>query len=50
MFLDTVDQFAKTAVAKSAFLRRSPLGFTSPGGLSLVHERTRHRLPSLASA
>ncbi len=28
MFLDTVDQFAKTAVAKSAFLRRSPLGFT----------------------
>src|SRR5271169_4792233 len=28
MFLETVDQFAKTAVAKSAFLRRSPLGFT----------------------
>ena len=28
MFLDTVDQFAKTAVAKSEFLRRSPLGFT----------------------
>jgi nitrite transporter NirC len=28
MFLDTVDQFAKTAVAKSAFLRNSPLGFT----------------------
>jgi nitrite transporter NirC len=28
MFLETVDQFAKTAVAKSAFLKRSPLGFT----------------------
>ena len=28
MFLETVDQFAKTAVAKSAYLRRSPLGFT----------------------
>jgi len=28
MFLDTVDQFAKTAVAKAAFLRGSPLGFT----------------------
>src|SRR5215472_5986839 len=28
MFLETVDQFAKTAVAKAAFLRRSPLGFT----------------------
>lgn len=28
MFLDTVDQFAKTAVAKASFLRRSPLGFT----------------------
>src|SRR5918911_4257275 len=28
MFLETVDQFAKTAVAKSAFLRNSPLGFT----------------------
>jgi len=27
MFLETVDQFAKTAVAKSAFLRRSPGGF-----------------------
>ncbi len=28
MFIDTVDQFAKTAVAKAEFLRRSPLGFT----------------------
>ena len=28
MFIETVDQFAKTAVAKSEFLRRSPLGFT----------------------
>jgi nitrite transporter len=28
MFMETVDQFAKTAVAKAAFLRRSPLGFT----------------------
>ena len=28
MFIETVDQFAKTAVAKAAFLRRSPLGFT----------------------
>src|SRR5260370_3708063 len=28
MFLETVDQFAKTAGAKSEFLRRSPLGFT----------------------
>jgi nitrite transporter len=28
MFLDTVDQFAKTAALKAAFLRRSPLGFT----------------------
>lgn len=27
MFLDTVDQFAKTAVAKAEFLRQSPLGF-----------------------
>jgi nitrite transporter NirC len=27
MFLDTVDQFAATAVAKSAFLKRSPFGF-----------------------
>jgi nitrite transporter NirC len=27
MFLETVDQFAKTAVAKAEFLRRSPLGF-----------------------
>jgi nitrite transporter NirC len=27
MFLDTVDQFAKTAVAKAAYLRRSPGGF-----------------------
>ncbi|HWB51890.1 MAG TPA: nitrite transporter NirC [Stellaceae bacterium] len=27
MFLDTVDQFAKTAVAKSAYLKRSPGGF-----------------------
>jgi nitrite transporter len=27
MFLDTVDQFAATAAAKSAFLKRSPLGF-----------------------
>ena len=27
MFLDTVDQFAKTAAAKSAFLKRSPVGF-----------------------
>ena len=28
MFLDTVDQFAKTAIAKTAYLRRSPLGFS----------------------
>src|SRR5260221_211350 len=28
MFLETVDQFAKAAVAKSAYMRRSPLGFT----------------------
>ena len=28
MFLETVDQFAGTAVAKAEFLRRSPLGFT----------------------
>jgi nitrite transporter len=28
MFIETVDQFAKTAVAKAAFLRDSPLGFT----------------------
>src|SRR5436189_6461642 len=28
MFIETVDQFAKTAVAKSEFLQRSPLGFT----------------------
>lgn len=28
MFIDTIDQFAKTAVAKSEFLRGSPLGFT----------------------
>ena len=28
MFLETVDQFAKTAVIKAEFLRRSPLGFT----------------------
>ena len=34
MFLDTVDQFAKTAVAKSAFLKRSPLGFTSSSMLA----------------
>jgi nitrite transporter len=27
MFLETVDQFAKTAVAKAAYLRRSPGGF-----------------------
>jgi len=27
MFLETVDQFAATAVARSNFLRRSPLGF-----------------------
>jgi nitrite transporter NirC len=27
MFIETVDQFAKTAVAKADFLRRSPLGF-----------------------
>ncbi|HUB94491.1 MAG TPA: nitrite transporter NirC [Stellaceae bacterium] len=27
MYLDTVDQFAASAAAKSAFLRRSPLGF-----------------------
>ena len=27
MFLETVDQFAATAVGKAAFLRRSPLGF-----------------------
>jgi nitrite transporter NirC len=28
MFIETVDLFAKTAVAKAEFLRRSPLGFT----------------------
>jgi nitrite transporter NirC len=28
MFIETVDQFAKTAVAKAEYLRRSPLGFT----------------------
>ena len=28
MFIETVDQFAKTAVLKAEFLRRSPLGFT----------------------
>jgi len=28
MFIETVDQFAKTAVAKAEFLRRAPLGFT----------------------
>jgi nitrite transporter NirC len=28
MFIETVDQFAKTAVAKSAYLKRSPVGFT----------------------
>jgi nitrite transporter len=28
MFIETVDNFAKTAVAKAEFLRRSPLGFT----------------------
>ena len=28
MFIETVDQFAKTAVVKAEFLRRSPLGFT----------------------
>lgn len=28
MFLDTVDNFAKTAVAKAAFLKSSPVGFT----------------------
>lgn len=27
MFLDTVDQFAKTAAAKAAYLKRSPAGF-----------------------
>jgi nitrite transporter len=27
MFLETVDHFAETAIAKSAYLRRSPLGF-----------------------
>jgi len=27
MFLDTVDHFANTAAAKSAFLKRSPMGF-----------------------
>jgi nitrite transporter len=27
MFLETVDQFAKTAVTKAEYLRRSPLGF-----------------------
>jgi nitrite transporter NirC len=27
MFLETVDQFAKTAVAKAAYLKRSPGGF-----------------------
>src|ERR1700688_866513 len=28
MFIETVDQFARTAVAKAEFLHRSPLGFT----------------------
>ena len=28
MFIDTVDQFARAAVTKAAFLHRSPLGFT----------------------
>jgi nitrite transporter len=28
MFIETVDQFAKTAGAKAEFLRRAPLGFT----------------------
>jgi nitrite transporter len=28
MFIETVDNFAKTAVAKADFLRRAPLGFT----------------------
>jgi nitrite transporter NirC len=28
MFIETVDNFAKTAVAKADYLRRSPLGFT----------------------
>src|SRR5579864_7078918 len=28
MFIETVDQFARTAVAKAEFLRRSPFGFT----------------------
>lgn len=28
MYLETVDQFARTAVARSAFLKRSPFGFT----------------------
>jgi nitrite transporter NirC len=28
MFIETVDHFAKTAVAKAEFLRRAPLGFT----------------------
>jgi nitrite transporter NirC len=28
MFIETVDQFAKMAVTKAEFLRRSPLGFT----------------------
>ena len=28
MFIETVDQFAKTAVAKAEYLRSSPLGFT----------------------
>src|SRR5260370_38886087 len=28
MFIETVDQFAQTAVAKAEFLRRPPLGFT----------------------
>src|SRR6184192_80577 len=28
MFIETVDQFAKTAVAKTDYLRRAPLGFT----------------------
>jgi len=28
MFIETVDQFAKTAVLKAEFLRRAPLGFT----------------------
>jgi nitrite transporter NirC len=37
MFLGTVDQFAKTAIAKSAYLRRAPLGFTISSMMAGCH-------------